>query len=134
MDQSRHLFLIAAFFVAAASTASAQPTPRAPATVTDTAKGKLDTAQVLREATVLAHPPTIRSGAEKKVFTVNQSLVSVGGSAADLLQNVPTLQLDGSGNLSIRGATDLVVLVDGKRSLIGGGTITQLLQSIPASS
>ena len=123
MDQSRHLFLVAAFFATAAS--AQQP---------DTAKGKLDTAQVLREATVLAHPPTIRNGPEKKVFTVNQSLVSIGGSAADLLQNVPTLQLDGSGNLSLRGATDLAVFVDGKRSLIGGGTVAQLLASIPASS
>ena len=88
----------------------------------------------LAEVTVSARAPTIRTGPEKKVFSVSQSLVSVGGSAADLLQNVPTLQVDANGNVSLRGATNLKVLVDGKRSLIGGGTVAQVLQSIPASS
>ena len=90
--------------------------------------------RILAEVTVSARSPTIRSGPDKKVFAVNQSLVSLGGSAADLLQNVPTLQVDANGNVSLRGATDLKVLVDGKRSLIGGGTVAQVLQSIPASS
>jgi len=90
--------------------------------------------KILAEVTVSARSPTIRNGPDKKIFAVNQSLVSLGGSAADLLQNVPTLQVDANGNVSLRGATDLKVLVDGKRSLIGGGTIAQVLQSIPASS
>jgi outer membrane receptor protein involved in Fe transport len=90
--------------------------------------------RVLTEVTVSARSPTIRNGPDKKVFAVNQSLVSLGGTAADLLQNVPSLQADANGNVSIRGATDVKVLVDGKRSLIGGGTVAQVLQSIPASS
>jgi len=90
--------------------------------------------KILTEVTVSARSPTIRNGPDKKVFAVNQSLVSLGGSASDLLQNIPTLQVDANGNVSLRGATDLIVLVDGKRSLIGGGTVAQVLQSIPASS
>ena len=90
--------------------------------------------KTLTEVTVSARAPTIRSTPDKKVFLVNQSLVSLGGSAVDLLQNIPTLQVDATGNVSLRGATNLKVLIDGKRSLIGGGTIAQVLQSIPASS
>ncbi|GGA84820.1 hypothetical protein GCM10011511_04810 [Puia dinghuensis] len=90
--------------------------------------------RLLTEVTVSARAPTIRNGPDKKVFSVNQSLVSLGGSAADLLQNIPTLQVDANGNVSLRGADNLKVLVDGKRSLIGGGTVAQILQSIPASA
>jgi ferric enterobactin receptor len=90
--------------------------------------------KILSEVTVSAKPTTLRIGADKKVFAVNQSLVSLGGSAADLLQNIPTLQVDGNGNVSLRGGTGLIVLVDGKRSVIGGGSVAQVLQSIPASS
>ena len=90
--------------------------------------------KILAEVTVSARPPAIRNGPDKKVFAVNQSIVSLGGTATDLLQNIPTLQVDANGNVSLRGATDLIVLVDGKRSLIGGGTVAQILQSIPASS
>lgn len=90
--------------------------------------------RILAEVTVSARTPTIRNGPDKKVFVVNQSLVSLGGSAADVLQNVPTLQVDANGNVSLRGATGLAVLVDGKRSVIGGGTVAKVLQSIPASA
>ncbi|HEY4108218.1 TonB-dependent receptor domain-containing protein [Puia sp.] len=90
--------------------------------------------KLLTEVVVSARTPAIRTGPEKKVFSVNQSLVSTGGSAADLLQNVPTLQVDAAGNVSLRGSTNLKVLVDGKRSLIGGGSVTQILQSLPASA
>ena len=105
-------------------------------------KGSTDTAarvilpigKLLTEAVVTARTPTIRTGPEKKIFSVRQSLVSAGGTAADVLQTVPTLQVDAAGNVTLRGATNLKVLVDGKRSLIGGGSITQLLQSLPASA
>jgi len=90
--------------------------------------------KVLNEVTVTAKKATLQNSAGKKVFAVNQSLVSQGGTAADLLQNVPTLQIDVNGNVSLRGSTGVKVLIDGKPSLIAGGDVTQILQSIPASS
>lgn len=90
--------------------------------------------KVLNEVTVTAKKPTLQNKDGKKVFSVNQSLVSQGGTAADLLQNVPTLQIDVNGNVSLRGSTEVKVLVDGKPSLIADGDVTQILQSIPASA
>jgi outer membrane receptor protein involved in Fe transport len=90
--------------------------------------------KMLNEVIVTAKKPTIQNQGGKKIFSVNQSLVSQGGTAADLLQNVPTLQIDVNGNVSLRGSAGVKVLVDGKPSLIAGGDITQILQSIPASS
>jgi len=90
--------------------------------------------KMLNEVIVTAKQPTIQNKDGKKIFAVNQSLVSRGGTAADLLQNVPTLQVDVNGTVSLRGSAGVKVLVDGKPSLIAGGDITQVLQSIPASS
>lgn len=89
---------------------------------------------MLKEVTVLAKTSLLKNSAGKKVFAVNQSLVSAGGTAADLLQNVPTLQVDANGNISLRGYNGVKVLVDGKPSAIGGGNITEILRSIPAST
>ncbi|MBS1664929.1 MAG: TonB-dependent receptor [Bacteroidetes bacterium] len=94
----------------------------------------LNSVKVFKEVEVVGKGPAIRSGLDKKVFSVNQSLVSAGGSAVDLLQNVPSLQVDRNGNISLRGATNVKVLVDGKPSLISGGSVAQVLQSIPAAS
>lgn len=88
----------------------------------------------LNEVTITAPKPTMQLGIDKKVFSVDQSLVSEGGSAADLLQNVPSVQTDLDGNVSLRGSSGVRVFIDGKPSLIAGGNIAQILQSIPASS
>jgi outer membrane receptor protein involved in Fe transport len=88
----------------------------------------------LNEVTITAPKSTMQMGIDKKIFSVDQSLVSEGGSASDLLQNVPSVQTDIEGNVSLRGSSGVRVLIDGKPSLIAGGNVAQILQSIPASS
>ncbi len=99
-----------------------------------TIKMKVARGTVLNEVNVTAKKSTMQLGIDKKIFSVDQSLVSEGGSAADLLQNVPSVQTDMDGNVSLRGSTGVKVLIDGKASLIAGGDVAQILQSIPASS
>ena len=99
-----------------------------------TVKMKTAKGTALKEVAITAQKSTMQLGIDKKVFSVDQSLVSEGGSASDLLQNVPSIQTDVDGNVSLRGSTGVKVLIDGKPSLIAGGDIAQVLQSIPASS
>jgi outer membrane receptor protein involved in Fe transport len=89
---------------------------------------------ILNEVKVTGQKSSMQLGIDKKVFSVDQSLVSEGGSATDLLQNVPSVQTDIDGNVSLRGSAGVKVLIDGKPSLIAGGNVAQILQSIPASS
>lgn len=97
---------------------------------------KMDLAEgtTLKEVTITSPKTTSQIGISKKKFAVEESLVSKGGTAADLLQNIPTVTIDGSGGINLRGTNNVNVLIDGKPSLIGGGNITQILQSIPAGS
>lgn len=99
-----------------------------------TIKMKASKGNVLSEVSITAKKAPIQLGIDKKVFSVDQSLVSEGGSASDLLTNVPSVQLDVDGNVSLRGSTGVKVLIDGKPSLIAGGDVASILQSIPASS
>jgi ferric enterobactin receptor len=89
---------------------------------------------VLKEVVVSGKKQTIQNVDGKKIFSVNQSLVSKGGNAADLLQNVPTLQIDANGNVTLRGSSNVNVLIDGKPSIIGNGDVAKILQSIPAGA
>lgn len=97
-------------------------------------KMKVSKGNTISEVSVTAERASLQLGIDKKVFSVDQSLVSEGGSAADLLQNVPSVETDLDGNVSLRGSNGVKVLIDGKPSLIAGGNIAQILQSIPASS
>ncbi|MGZ3873448.1 MAG: TonB-dependent receptor domain-containing protein, partial [Mucilaginibacter sp.] len=89
---------------------------------------------LLKEVVVTAQKSQIQLGIDKKTFNVEQSLVSQGGSATDLLSNVPSVQVDVDGNLSLRGSTSVRVLINGKPSALTGGNISDILQSIPASA
>ncbi|HEY8929233.1 MAG TPA: TonB-dependent receptor [Mucilaginibacter sp.] len=89
---------------------------------------------LLKEVVVTAQKSQIQLGIDKKSFNVEQSLVSQGGSATDLLANVPSVQVDVDGNLSLRGSSNVRVLINGKPSALTGGNIADILQSIPASS
>jgi outer membrane receptor protein involved in Fe transport len=89
---------------------------------------------LLKEVVVTAQKSQISLGIDKKSFNVEQSLVSQGGSATDLLSNVPSVQVDVDGNLSLRGSSNVRVLINGKPSALTGGNIADILQSIPASS
>jgi outer membrane receptor protein involved in Fe transport len=54
-----------------------------------------------------------------------------GGNAADALQNVPSVQVDGDGNVMLRGSADFTLLIDGRPAIIEAA---EALKSIPAGS
>lgn len=90
--------------------------------------------EVIAEIVVQAETPAIQLGIDRKIFNVAESMVSVGGSASDLLTNVPSLEVDMDGSVSLRGSSSVKILIDGKESAMAGNDIGSLLQSMPASS
>ena len=68
---------------------------------------------------------------DKKVIDVSQIHTAMSGTAADVLQNVPSVSVDIDGNVSLRGSTNFQVLIDGRPSVMSA---QDALQQIPASS
>jgi outer membrane receptor protein involved in Fe transport len=71
---------------------------------------------------------------DKKVINVEKNLVSTGGTAVDVMQTIPSVTVDIDGNLSMKGSTNITVLVDGKPSGLTGASRSAVLEQIPASS
>jgi outer membrane receptor protein involved in Fe transport len=71
---------------------------------------------------------------DKKVFSVDKQLTSQGGTALDVLQNIPSITIDVDGNISLRGSGNVTILIDGRPSTITGSGRQGALASIPASS
>ncbi|UZJ66238.1 carboxypeptidase-like regulatory domain-containing protein [Sphingobacterium sp. KU25419] len=61
--------------------------------------------ELLSEVVVEGRVPAMQIGIDRKIFNVGESLVSAGGTATDLLANVPTLQVDQDGTVSLRGSS-----------------------------
>lgn len=71
---------------------------------------------------------------DKKVINVEKNLVSTGGSAVDIMQSIPSVTVDIDGQISMRGSSNVTVLVDGKPSGLTGTSRSAILEQIPASS
>lgn len=77
--------------------------------------------------------PLYRMELDKKVYDVSNDPMSKGRSLSEALENVPSVQVDGEGNVSLRGSENVRILIDGKPSaLIGVSDPAQALQSLPA--
>lgn len=81
----------------------------------------------LAEVVVKGARAIVTDNLDKKVIDVTKDLTATGGTAVDALQNVPSVTVDQSGAVSLRGSTNVRILVDGKPT---GVTLDQL----PASS
>lgn len=92
------------------------------------------TGETMEAVVIQAEVPAMQLGIDRKIFNVEQSMVSVGGSATDLLSNVPSLEVDMDGSVNLRGSSGVKILIDGRESAMAGNDIGQLLQSMPASS
>jgi iron complex outermembrane receptor protein len=94
----------------------------------------LPSSNTLAEALIIAEKKDIEVTAEKKSFNVDKNATSAGGTAADALRNVPSVNVDMDGNVSIRGKSNVTILVDGKQNSLFENDPVTALQALPASS
>jgi len=88
-------------------------------------KLKADVSQ-LEAVTVSASKATLKMDIDKKVYNVEKDLVNAGGTAMDVMKNVPSVNVDINGNLTLRNSTPLLY-IDGRPS-------TLTLDQIPADA
>jgi outer membrane receptor protein involved in Fe transport len=85
----------------------------------------------LDELEIVVERSTIEQKIDRKVINVGKDLTTSGATAADIMVNVPSVDIDQDGNLSFRGNQNVRVLIDGKLTNISPD---QLLRQIPSSS
>jgi ferric enterobactin receptor len=86
--------------------------------------------QKLDEVVITETKGRMELSLDKKIYHVGQDLANAGGTASDLLRNVPSVSVDGEGNISLRGSNSVRILIDGRPSGLvsfkGGSGLQQL--------
>ena len=82
--------------------------------------------KTLDNVTVTASNPGLRLGIDRKIFNVDKNLVSAGGTAVDVMKNVPSVSVDLDGNVTMRNNTPQI-FVDGRPTTLS-------LDQIPADA
>lgn len=81
---------------------------------------------VLGNVTVTSERPGLQLAIDRKVFNVDKNLVSAGGTAVDIMRNIPSLNVDIDGNVTMRNNTPQL-FVDGRPT-------TLTLEQIPSDA
>lgn len=89
--------------------------------------------ELLNEVIVTGEKPLLTSTMDRKVYNVGQDLLSSSGSASDVMSNIPSLTVDLDGNVSLRGSSNVTILIDGRPSPLMRRNPGAALQQIPAS-
>ncbi len=122
----RHRLIISAWLAIAAAA-------NRPAGATGPNPQGADVLGSLDEVVVTAHKLVRPAFEERRVFDVAGDLQSITGNAADLLNEVPSVEVDADGSVSLRGETNVTILIDGKPSALLSGTAAgDGLQQLPA--
>ena len=90
--------------------------------------------KMLKEVTVTEQRSQMSFEIDKRVFTVDQSLATTGGSASDVLAEIPSVEVDNEGTVSLRGSESVTVWINGKASGMTSDNQGDILQQLPAGS
>jgi ferric enterobactin receptor len=89
---------------------------------------KLESQVITGERQDVALSPDRNSYSTKNMTTAS------GGTAVDVLRNVPSVEVDGNNNVTLRGNANVVVQINGRASTLSGEQLAQFLAQIPAST
>ena len=90
--------------------------------------------KMLGEVTVTGQRSEMKLEVDRKSFDVSQQIINAGGAASDVLENIPSVEVDNDGNISLRGNTSVEVWINGKASGLTTDNRAEILQQLPAES
>ncbi len=91
-------------------------------------------ATMMEAVEVVAERSMVEYQLDKRVVNVDKNLVASGGTASDVLEQVPSVAVNNDGNVTLRGSTNVKVLVNGRPSELLASDLATLLEQIPATT
>ena len=94
---------------------------------------EIDT-ESLDEVEIIAERTTVEIKLDKKIYNIGSDLTTSGATVSDALNNVPSVTVDIDGAISLRGNSNVRILINGKPSALAGFGSTDALQQLPADA
>ena len=106
---------------------------------TTTKKGKKQSKteiadQMLDEVQVTGTRSTMKLKVDRKEFDVSSMITTEGQTASEVLENIPSVEVDNDGNVSLRGNSSVEIRINGRNSGLTSDNQAQILQQLPAES
>jgi iron complex outermembrane receptor protein len=88
----------------------------------------------LGAVTVTARKPFIQKLSDRIVVNVDNSIVSAGSSAMDVLERSPGVNVDQNDVISLRGRSGVTIMIDGKPTAMTGADLANYLKGLPSAA
>ena len=88
----------------------------------------------LKTIEVTGRKPFIQRLGDRIVVNVENSVVNAGSSAFDVLERSPGILIDANDNLSMRGRSGVIIMIDGKPTPMSGADLVNYLRSLPSNA
>jgi len=88
----------------------------------------------LKEVNVVGQRSQMKLEVDRKSYSVDQLISNSGGSASDVLESIPSIEVDNDGAVSLRGNSSVEVWINGKASGLTSDNRGEILQQLPAES
>ena len=99
--------------------------------------GKIELAEdtkLLQEVVITGQKSQLTVNAERRVFNVSSNIAATGASADELLAAVPSVDVNSEGEISLRGNSDVLVWINGKKMGMNDDNRAQILRQLPAEA
>ncbi|MBC7721751.1 MAG: carboxypeptidase regulatory-like domain-containing protein, partial [Pedobacter sp.] len=87
----------------------------------------------LNDVIVVSKKPLIEQKLDRTIVNVDASVTNVGATALEVLEKSPGISVDKDGNISLKGKSGVMVLVDGKPSYLGAADLANMLRNMTAN-
>lgn len=85
--------------------------------------------------TVTATKVMLNTSIDRKTYDVTKDIMAQSGSASDVLKNIPSVEVDLDGLVTLRGSPNIMILINGRPSpLMGKLRVAEVLQQLPANA
>lgn len=90
--------------------------------------------RTLNEVNVRTAKPFVERQLDKIIVNVENSIVSAGAAAMDVLERAPGIRVDQDGRISLKGKQGVIIMIDGKPSQLAASDLDNYLRSLPSNA
>ena len=86
------------------------------------------------EVEVTADRPAAQIQTDRTVYNTSERAVNTGGTAQNVLETLPSVQIDTDGSISYRGNESVAIHINGEPASLQGQSLVSYLRSLPAGA